>query len=227
MGKGIAVNLGRSLALLLVAIGLTGCGSDETRVPGFTAFRKAIVQKLAGPVGPQRVPPLTRAALEAEGRPLLYAKLENRDAEAILVPLETNARAVTWATPDGITLSLQDGVVIATRGLGVDLMGATAPSAQVLAAAPEPLVRTYSWLDGADLISSEQVTCRYDSLGSQTLQIVERAYQTRHLRETCQSDKSSLAFQNDYWFELSGKIRQSRQWLGPKAGYLSLRHLIP
>lgn len=228
MGKGAAVTSFRSLALLiLIASGLASCGSDETRLPGFTAFRKAIVQKLAGPSGPQRAPQLTRAGIEAEGRPLLFARLESRDAEAVLILLESNTQAETWATPDGITLSLRDGVVIATRGLGVDLMGATAPDARPMTVAAGVQVRNFSWLNGADEITTEPFACRITALGPVTLEIVARDYQTQHLREACLSDQTRQAFQNDYWFETRGKIRQSRQWLGPKAGYLSLRHLSP
>ena len=65
--------------------------------------------------------------------------------------------------------------------------------------------------------------CQVSLIGRESVTIVERNYSATHLRETCTGDRAQFA--NDYWFQSGGKLRQSRQWIGKNAGYLTIQRL--
>lgn len=130
-----------------------------------------------------------------------------------------------WRTTDKAHIILRDGVLIGTKGLGGDLRSADAQS--VLAGfdgqggGGERLL-TLDRSDG----SAQVVTfaCDMTQLGRETIQIVDQRVSTYHIREDCVYDNAS--FTNEYWVETSGgRMRKSRQWVGPIFGYMDLVRL--
>ena len=220
MGKGVPVKVWLALGVLLM---MAGCGNDPVRVDSAAlikgALQKAVVGKSAAPAAP----PLNRAAIDQQGLPLTRAALPKSGAVAVLALIGANNGAQTWGTADGITLVLRNGVALATRGLGTDLMSASAPYAATLASGASHDRRHY-YLFGGEKEIENTFACTMSSLGREAISIVGLGYAVQHRQEHCTGPSGT--FTNDFWFDTLGKIRQSRQWISPPVGYMELQDLM-
>ncbi|WP_165978801.1 YjbF family lipoprotein [Antarcticimicrobium luteum] len=228
----------RSAALAAAALlAVSGCsrGTDAppTQLQLLNAARTsagAIAGKVRRTEAPAR-PPLTRAALEQVQVPVLEVTVERRGDWAFLFrTLERTdsspGRIEQWSTEDSnVTISLRGGVLIATRGLGGDLLSS---AVRVSDARPGPdgggahrqMIRNLDYRETALALSCDLV-----DLGPETIEIVERRHATRHLQQRCTGGGGRVV--NDYWTDpRAGLVWQSRQWAGPHLGYLSLRRLV-
>jgi len=215
----------------LVFAGLTGlvaaCSGGNESIQNQAGFaneiRTALVNQRAAKKAPEIV--VTRALLDQLTVPSLEVVAESRERTAYLVPFSNRGDVSTWRTTDGGQVILRSGLIIATRGVGDDL--ASSDSDQTLAALARRSGATTRRLfvrngnSGQDQVT---LSCQTTDLGRITIEIVEKNFDTQHVRETCQVGQGTVT--NDYWIEpASGLIRQSRQWLGPEIGYLRVRVL--
>lgn len=209
---------------ILALSALSSCGNDsETFGPA------KVVGMITKPdSGKQDTPAgqptgLTRAALAQIGLPIQLAVVENASVAAIIAKEATNNGVETWATVDDVTLSLREGVVVSTRGLGQDLMVAEVPSTKILRYASEPYQRTHVYLDGSDQRLAVAFSCNVSERSNQVVEIVERKYSTIKVVERCNS--GAIGFENEYWIQGASTIRKSRQWIGEELGYLRIEDL--
>jgi len=246
MAKGLGMTdmapLTRRMALVCTAwvTGiLAGCsgGNDvpTLELEMINAGRTLIGSKIAARSAPPR-PPLTRAALDTLEGSFLEVTLERRDQLAYLY---VNAqrrdgdpgKITVWRTDDDVTLAMRNGVLIATRGLGGDVISS---QVQVSGTAPGPAsggerVQYIRSLDNKERRLA--LACDLDDLGPETVVIVEQGHATRHLRETCTGGTADGSGDigtvvNEYWVDSHNQlIWQSRQWAGPHIGYLWIRRL--
>ena len=231
------------LALLALAACSRGDAVSPLELEVVKAARAAIA---AGPASKTPTPALTRAVLDTIDGALLEVTLERRNQRAYLY---VNAqrrdggpgKVVTWRTGDDITLAMRNGVLIATRGLGGDILSATV---QVAGDRPGPARGGEKSFDIRALDHKARrltLTCTLSDLGPATIEIIDRTYATRHIRETCEGGVAgySIGYSigagtgapgrvvNDYWVDAgAGLVWQSRQWAGPQTGYLRMRRVI-
>lgn len=222
----------------VLALLLAGCsGGDEVPSLELQLIRTGQTMIAARTAPKVERPPLTRAALNTVEGAFIEVTVERRDQLAYL-HVNANRRdgdpgqIVVWRSDDNITLAMRNGVLIATRGLGNDILSV---NAQVSGDTPGPVrggekafhVRTR---ENKDLRLS--LVCDLADLGPETIEIVETRYGTHHLRETCEggvaggdADRPGQVI-NDYWVDTrAGLVWQSRQWAGPGIGYLRVRRL--
>lgn len=215
-----------ALALALLA----GCDGG-TQAPGMQAQALAAARAAlkARGAAAQAQPQPTRAGLDQLDGAWLEVTRERTGQVAYLYVNQTRrdddpGQITLWRTQDDATLALRNGVLIATRGFGGDILSG---SARVSGDRPGPV-------SGGERVlflrtpNHEQtrlsLACDLADLGESRIEIVQRAHTTRHLRETCQGGGGIVT--NDYWIEpRAGLMRQSRQWAGPHIGYLRLRQL--
>jgi len=122
---------------------------------------------------------------------------------------------------DGITLSLRDGVLIATRGLGDDLMSADVAGDLAMlrgAGANDYYPHIRSYLDGEDQTVFRGHQCRRTGLARATIRIGGAAPAARRIETHCTSPQD--AFTNIYWLDGTGGVIKSRQWISPMIGYM-------
>lgn len=205
---------GPAVAALLT---LSGCGSDPDAsqplevAKGLVAGVKAV---------PPAQPPLTRALLDQVVTPVMVARLEARGVFAVIAEIEKNGPVETWSTLDDITISLRDGGIVATRGLGADLMAARVPAPSDLVSNGSRHSRVFTHLNGEDQAVRGEFTCITSTIGQETIEIVEISYVVRHFAEDCVGQTGT--FRNDFWFGPAQNLRKSRQWVGEELGYLVL-----
>lgn len=202
--------------LLMACLLLTACGNSEERTPLLVLAGAArdYLRPSAAPAAPDPNR-IARAALERLQEPVTLAVLEDANAVAAMVPYGENAGVVTWTTIDSQTISLSGPRVVATRGLGADLMALENPGG----ARP-----VYHFLDAANDAYRVAPVCRATEDARERITLTSgEVVETRRVVETCKGDDAS--FTNLYWYESGGQVRRSRQWLGPKTGYVILDRL--
>ena len=139
-----------ALAVLTV---LSSCGSRQSE----ESVLGPIAQSLIGFTQPastpasmedirQQITPQVRQRFRHTS--LMIAQLESNDRASILVRKGENRDVETYFTPDNISISLRDGVLIATRGLGFDLMSADVSDTIAGLRRGGRAVRIHRYLDG-------------------------------------------------------------------------------
>lgn len=218
-----------SAALALsFAVLLGACGNESDMDPSSMLLRaasQAATARLAArsPTAPPPTDLQLRAALQAEGKPILRMQSMANGSVAFLAPVASNQGVQTWSTNERLLLSSRDGVILATRGFGSDIMAATVPSLAQIARGSGSHTRLHVYLDGADQPRKFTMTCTVSTVGAETITVLGLRYATRHIRETCDGKAGSGA--NDYWFQ-GGTLRQSQQFLVPGQSGLILQSIV-
>ncbi|HMO70123.1 MAG TPA: YjbF family lipoprotein [Paracoccaceae bacterium] len=148
----------------------------------------------------------------------IEARIPSRGAVATLGPVGRNGDTVTWTTADGVTLALAGGVLVATRGLGPDLMGAeVGPLRAALAGrgAAGLLPRRHAYLDGENRVATLELPCRLAMAAPAAADAG-----LRRMEETCAG--AGQSFVNSYWIGAGGSVVRSVQWIGPEVGPVTI-----
>jgi len=221
--------------ILTLALGACSSGSGEATLNAQVA---AAIRGIANDrFGAKPAPPvITRAVLDTLEGSFMEAALESRGNPPAYMFVAARLRddrpgeIVVWRTEDNITLSLRNGVLIATRGLGDDLLSS---DVAIRAGAPGPAgsgARRWQILALDNKAVNLSGACELRDLGPETIEIVGARHPTRHLQERCEvagpDGRPGGSIVNDYWIDSRrGLVWQSRQWVSPEVGYLRLRRL--
>jgi hypothetical protein len=213
----------------VVALAVLGaCGNDRAGPNPVLAAVGTMAKSSVAKLNPRKsgttkaAAPITRADLEKFGKPILRVKSEPLGQDGFLTISDAKGDVVTWATTDGVTFSLRNGVLIQTRGLGADLMSSDAPTvSQLLAGASYQ--RLYFFLGDDDRGTKRTYDCTTSVAGRESIEILGRKHTVTRVTEACTRGKSSLT--NDFWIE--GKaIRKSKQWTSGSIGYIDFERVI-
>ena len=221
----------KKLCLLsAVMVALAGCGAGplSQNKPiaqiGNAAVGTLVALSGNAPTTQAASAPLTRAAIEAAPGDLLRVSLISFETTDVISQFGTKGTQTTWISADGASITLDRGLLIATRGVGDDLMGAEVSGAAAsLLRGGGTHTRTLSFLTGLDQIETVTFQCQTVSTGTDAITIFERTYATTVLEETCQN--GSQRFKNTYWRDGSGVVWQARQWISAQSGYLGYQRL--
>ncbi len=172
------------------------------------------VQQLMGKPRPAGTVTLAATALSSA---VLRVQIPSRGADAPLSLAGVNGGVETWMAVDTISLSFDRGVLVASRGLGFDLMGANADATlEALAGRAGGVYRReMRYLTGDQHSSYVLAGCTMQEIGAET---VAGRRMTR-FEERCEARRDS--FTNIFWRGADGRIISSRQWLSPEVGYIT------
>lgn len=160
---------------------------------------------------------------ELRANPGKYLRVNIRDLGAwdTLVVAGNNGARTTWFGGSGISVTVESGVVVATRGLPRDLMGADASdTARALQNGGGTYIRQHDFLTDQDQILSFALECTIEVKGAETVNRIGQSIPAVRFEELCRSD--GLTLTNVYWMGSSGKIIRSLQAVSPDAGYLQI-----
>lgn len=227
-------------AVCLVLAGLAGLAACTNQSDATGAAVRAVEIMAASVRGGGEAPPqpvLTRAVLNTiEGefieatiektgsRAYLYISAERRGRQAG----DEGGRLLVWRTENDVSLTTRDGVLVATRGLGNDMISSDSRAIRASLAGRAPgqgaRPQIYSALDNKPV--EMDLVCEIADLGRETIVIVERRHVTDRFRETCTLEGGTVV--NDYWIDSRGStVWRSRQWAGPWIGYVEIRQVTP
>ncbi|SEK69895.1 Group 4 capsule polysaccharide lipoprotein gfcB, YjbF [Roseovarius nanhaiticus] len=224
------IRLTRIALLLAFGFGLSGCGN----APGRDVTAVSIVQNIVSAItgsGTADTPDANAVARQAaaaltntDGQVVVLA-IPNRDVLTALQEIERNGDYVTFGSADRRSLTLKHGMLTATRGLGYDLMSADVEQVYRLirtrteGAAP----RVNRYLDGENQTRPLSVWCQIKQGNSSASSAAGLPAGTVGMLESCVSDGAT--FQNSYQVTPDGRIVQSRQWISPLNGYVTVQSL--
>lgn len=203
----------------VLAVALSGCGNEPTSTTEILRAQSAVL------TGGESSEPfvVTRASIAEVPVPLQLVTIESRNQKAFFTEVEQNSGVETWESPDGLSISLRNGVLIATRGMGGDLMVGSGQRPVLQKSADAQYSRDYVHLSGLDQTERLAATCSSRSEGRKTVEIVEKNFVLNEITETCVG--KGIPFSNSYWVDGSGRILKSRQWVGPDVGSVVIENL--
>ncbi len=223
--------------LFLVISLLASCGSKpedaspvnirETLVAAIKARRDA--QKTTGQ--PKAPPPtITRASVAHITKPLLYIDVQKLGFKNLFALVAENGPYRTYLNNAKLSVTLENGLVTATRGFGVDLLsqGISVPTEDLfnLTNAPKFYTRTQQQLAKIKQAVEISYACTLERGELETVTIVEQDYELVKFTEVCRNPER--AFKNTYWVEDETKqIWKSEQSAGQEAGYFITEVLVP
>lgn len=205
----------------VAALALAACGDLEQGSTAARLAQGALV--LTGQAAPPAPPPPLASDADLRANPGKFIRVHIRATgqSSIMMLAGQNGAHTTWIDSAGISVTTMGGIVVATRGLPRDLMGADA--AQTVAALQSgggKSQRRHDFLDDQDQISAKLLQC---SIAPQGPDPVTRQGETRaatRYQEACTSD--SLSFTNIYWIDDRNMVLRSLQAVSPDAGYVQI-----
>ncbi len=235
MGTGVEMkrNLPALVGALLSAALLSACGSAPD-VSDTTVAAEATRNLFTSGFGLARKPASTaptgarlqaiQTALAQSAVPVYGVKVDKLRFNGFVAPYGINGSIRTWASTAYQTVSMNDGVLVATRGFGSDMMSAVAPSIGQISSGNGFFHRVYYYLDGADQPQRLDFDCNFSTAGSETIDLYGQGYVARRVNESCANPDTR--FENAYWFDGSGKLRQSDQFVSVQVATMRLQRLV-
>lgn len=221
MGAVLAMNVIRQSALVLAALGLMSCG--PLGQGGIAAQLATAASTLAGRTPVAAPPPPLATEEQIAANPGQFVRVNFRDLGRwdTMVVAGTNGPRETWIGSANLSVTTENGIVVATRGMPRDLMGAeTAQTWAAIRAGGGTAERRHDFLDNLDQISERLLQCSIASMGPDPFERGEVTQNTTRFEEKCVSDQ--LQFTNVYWVNQQGQVVRSLQAVSPDAGYLQI-----
>lgn len=206
--------LAAALALLCVA----ACGNDsETRFD-----LKRLGLGLPGGAAPAAAPvALTPEVLRRTPLPLMEVAVEQDGRRTVMARIVARVGVETFSSSDDVTVTLRNGVLEQTRGLGPDLMSSLRGSGARPGHAAGQWSRSWQVLGADDAIATLTLACTARNAGAERVDLFGQGFAVTRWDEHCSGHGVEIV--NQFYTGSDGVIRQSKQWLGPDAGYLVLK----
>lgn len=221
--------MGLRAAALVAALTLAACASDN-RPPGIGAtLAKTFGGVVLGRGGDGASPAsMTAADIATLDGPAVRVLVNATGQSLIMRGVARNDRRVTYETPDGgRSVVLMDGILVATRGFGADLMGTRVGALPAIlargGASPTAYTRSYETLSGSDAIRVFEVPCAAVREGRETVEVGGRTVDAVKITEGCQAGGGSTLL-NYYWLS-GGRVVKSSQFVADGLGFIEIETL--
>lgn len=157
------------------------------------------------------------------GRPIIYVQAPRLNSELLFVEDLRNGDNVSWVSPSNEMISLQNGLLISTRGAGYDLLSADVRDVFLALALDRPrAVRVHRYLDGQNHVLVKSFICEYER-SFDTTTAYFRVVPVTRVEETCYG--LDREFSNHYWVSSAGEIVRAEQWVSPSIGHIFYERL--
>ena len=167
---------------------------------------------------------LSREQIDAANVSVLFVELETgQNGTLTLYPGEGIGE--TWLGADGATITFEQGILKASRGMGDDVMGA---SSSMLSWRKLKNFSTHhrqlSYLSGNNKIQTLKLTCEINKLGNKTsTEIWGVEFKVTKYEEICLNDNFTI--KNTYYLDDRLIVRKSRQFHSNTLGYIITERL--
>lgn len=213
----------RLLGALALALPLAACGND----PNQNLFGKGMTKRLTTKKeAPKQVTQQdVNSALSGTSGPLEFITREDKSAWSFILQIETNGPYATFGNSARQTLTMRNGVVTSTRGLGGDLMSSdlTGVLPLIQGRRAGTATRIMRHLNGEDETVETAFSCTVTPGKMAPVKLGAVNTSARQVTERCTSDK--VTFTNTYLVDSGGRSLGSRQWLSPEQGSLLFQTL--
>jgi len=217
----------RAAALGLTCLAFAACSKTEGNEINATSIAKNILKgrKKAAKPDVNAVAVAAANILATTDKAAILISLPKRDLLSVVQEIETNRGYITFGSPDRRSITLKNGMLTATRGLGNDVLSSDIGGVHALISARHEgaAQRAMRYLDGENLTVEMTPFCQI-KLGKTThVSIGEINSPAQIVLESCIADHTT--FQNTYHVAPNGRILQSQQWHSPFNDYIVLQAL--
>ncbi|WP_422030097.1 YjbF family lipoprotein [Roseovarius sp.] len=217
---------------VVAMLALPGCTSQKSDLTFLSAGKlaRAAISPPKLKLDPVKLSRTAQKALASTGpdEPLATVQLPSVKGQSVLRVIETNGPYSTWAawgSTDRRTITTKNGIITATRAIPPDLMSADVDGVLALVSRREEgtVLYTQRYLDG-----------NHQEIEAKTSCVVSRGFEKfveyGQVRQPALQMFSSCVAQNRQFVDLflvsnSGRILQSRQWVGPTLGFATFQLL--
>ena len=168
---------------------------------------------------------ISRDQIDAINSPILFVELASGQ-NGTLTPYPGQGVGQTWLGADGATITLEKGVLKASRGMGDDLMGSFSymPPWSKINKKTEPYSRELAHITGNNKISKRILSCNIDKTSSEEkIEIWDINFEVVNFEEQCFNN--SLTIKNNYQVDARGIVRRSLQYHSDTLGYITIERL--
>ena len=168
---------------------------------------------------------LTRKQIDKAKVPVLFVELLSGQ-NGTLTPYPGQGVGQTWLGADGATITLERGILKASRGMGDDLMGSSSsmPPWSNITKKTENYRRELNHITGNNRISKRIFNCNIEKISSRDLiKIWEVNFKVDRFEENCFD--GSFAFKNTYQVDARGIVRRSSQYHSETLGSILIERL--
>ena len=156
-----------------------------------------------------------------------YYSLNWHQAKTVhLTPIQVKGMGQTWLGADGATITLERGILKASRGMGDDLMGSSSsmPPWSKINKKTEIYSRELNHITGNNKISKRVFNCNIEKTSSEEqIEIWDINFKVDKFEESC-SD-SSFTFKNTYQVDTKRIVRRSSQYHSETLGFILIERL--
>ena len=214
--------------ILIAFIILNACSNSnevETgEIKAIKMFKEAIITRSKSTIILDTRKIITRKKVDDADIPVLFVGLENGQ-NGTLTLFPGKGVGSTWLGADGSTITLERGVIKATRGMKNDVMG----SQSFMPFWPNikdnsDYTRQISYLNGDNQMHNKAFLCKTKKHKKPlSIKIFDVRFITTEFTETCKNNSEKL--RNSYFVDDKNIVRRSVQYHGPVLGYLTIERL--
>ena len=219
----------KSIYLVILAFTtLIACSNSsdfETgEIKAIKVLREALITRNSSTILLDTRKVISRKKIDDAKIPVLFVELENgQNGTLTLYP--GKGIGETWLGADGATITLQNGIIKATRGMRSDVMGSASslsPWSEVTDTSEYS--RQISYLGGDNQTYSKSFSCVIKKYNKKTSIIIfDIPFDVQKYVESCMSNTEKI--NNIYFIDSNNIVRRSKQYHGPALGYLLIERL--
>ena len=168
---------------------------------------------------------INREQIDAVNIPVLFVELASGQ-NGTLAPYPGQGVGQTWLGADGATVTLDRGILKASRGMGDDLMGSSSsmPPWSKINEKTEAYSRELLYITGNNQIAKRVFNCNIKNISSgELIKIWDINFKVDKFEETCFDER--LKLKNTYHLDNQGIVRRSLQYHSATLGYILLERL--
>ena len=167
---------------------------------------------------------ISRNQIDAANIPVLFIELSSGQ-NGTLTPYPGKGVGQTWLGADGATVTLDKGILKASRGMGDDVMGGEIfipPWAKIKKSAEYK--RRISFLNGNNQIQSKTFKCKMTKIDDRIIiNIWTVDFEVVLYEEHCSGNRGEI--KNEYYLDRSNIVRKSKQYHSETVGYITIERL--
>ena len=167
---------------------------------------------------------ISRDQIDAANIPVLFVELSSGQ-NGTLTPYPGKGVGQTWLGADGATVTLEKGILKASRGMGDDVMGGETliPQWTNIKKTAE-YKRKISFLDGNNQIVSRTFLCKIAKTDDGIIiNIWNIDFEVVLYEEYCSGNSGKI--KNEYYLDRYNIVRKSKQYHSETVGYITIERL--
>ena len=168
---------------------------------------------------------LSRKQIDASNIPILFVELKSGQ-NGTLTPYPGQGIGETWLGADGATITMEQGILKASRGMGDDLMGSSSSMLpwSKINNSKASYERKLNYLTGDNRIYSLSLNCTASKINKkEVIKIWDVEFRVNKYEEICFD--TDVKIKNIYYVDSKDIVRKSLQYHSSAIGYITTERL--